>query len=182
MHASKPAIRLDRDGVINRDRPDSVESVDELVLLPGAAEAVAALNGAGYTVMVFTNQSCVGRGRITAEQLEEIHRELERRLAEAGATIDAFYVCTHTPEQGCDCRKPAPGLLLRAAREQGLEPARTWAVGDDVRDVETARAAGYRPALVLTGKGQRVRAQVPDVPAFDDLAAFVHALLRGELT
>jgi len=182
VHPSKPAILLDRDGVINRDRPDSVKSVDELVLLEGAAEAIARLNRAGYEVIIFTNQSCVGRGTVTLERLDEIHGELERRLAVAGATIDAYYVCPHAPEDRCDCRKPAPGLLLRATEERGFDPAATWAVGDAVRDIEATRAAGLRPALVLTGKGRRSRAEASDAPVFDDLAAFVDALLGVELT
>jgi D-glycero-D-manno-heptose 1,7-bisphosphate phosphatase len=174
---TRRAVIIDRDGTINRDRPDFVKSLGELAVLPRVAEAMARLTGAGYAVIVATNQSCVGRGLITRERLAEIHRELERRIGFAGARIDAWYICPHVDEDRCDCRKPLPGLALRAQREWGFDPAETWAVGDAARDAAMARGAGCRPALVLTGKGSRERAKVPDVPAFADLAAFADSVL-----
>jgi len=180
VSSSKRAILLDRDGVLNRDRVDFVKSLDELVILPGAGKAVAALNRAGFTVLVVTNQSCIGRGILAADQVAAIHDELCRRLSSDGATIDGFYICPHAPADGCDCRKPAPGLLVRAAREWGFERSETWFVGDATRDVEAGQAAGCRAALVLTGKGRASHEEMPDVPAFEDLAAFVDWFVAGE--
>jgi len=172
-------ILLDRDGVLNHDRPDSVKSADDLVILPGVGRAVAALNRAGYTVLIVTNQAMIGRGVLTEDDVETIHDALRRRLSREGGSIAGFYVCPHRPDEGCDCRKPSPGLLLRAARDWGFDCAATWFVGDDVKDVEAGRAAGCRTALVLTGKGRKKRSHVPHVPAFDDLAAFVTWFLEG---
>jgi D-glycero-D-manno-heptose 1,7-bisphosphate phosphatase len=174
---SSRAVILDRDGTINRDRPDFVKALHELALLPRAAAAIARFNGAGYAVIVATNQSCVGKGLISRSRLTEINDELERRLRFAGARIDAWYICPHVDGDHCDCRKPLPGLALRAQRDWGFETATTWAVGDAARDAAMARGAGCRPALVLTGKGQRERAKIPDVPAFADLAAFADSVL-----
>ena len=181
MSSSKPAILLDRDGVLNEDRVDFVKSLDELVILPGTGHAIAALNDAGFTVLVLSNQSCIGRGILTEDEVEAIHDELRQRLARYAATIDGFYICPHAPSDGCDCRKPAPGLLLQAAQEWGFDIAETWFVGDAARDVEAGRAAGCLTALVLTGKGRASHREMPDVPAFDDLGEFVSWLLAGDV-
>lgn len=172
-------VLLDRDGVLNRDLPRGVLSVGELELLPGAAAAVGRLVAAGYRVLLITSQSCVGRGWIGAAELGAIHDHLAARLGQEGGRLDRIYACLHAPDAGCACRKPAPGLIEQARQEWGFDPAETWMVGDDVRDVEAAEAAGVRPALVRTGKGTRAAAARPDVPAHDDLAAFVGWLLAG---
>jgi len=172
-----PCILLDRDGVLNRDRPRGVLRPEDLELLPGAAEAVSRLVRAGYRVLLITSQSCVGRGWISAHELDAIHDRLREELHAAGGRLDAIYACLHAPDAGCACRKPAPGLIDAARREWGFDPAVTWMVGDDVRDAEAALAAGVRPALVRTGKGERAVLALPDVPAHDDLAAFVTWLL-----
>lgn len=171
-------VLLDRDGVLNRDLPGSVLSADDLEPIEGSAEAVAWLNRAGFEVAVVTNQACVGRGELAPEELERIHLRLLETVAAAGGCIRAIHVCPHTDDDACDCRKPRPGLLRHAAAEHGLDLATTWFVGDDLRDVEAARAAGCRPALVRTGKGARV-GPVEGVPVFDDLAAFA-AWLVGD--
>lgn len=176
---STRAILLDRDGVINRDRVDYVKSADELVMIDGAAAAVAALNAAGYTVLVVTNQSCVGKGLLSLAEVRNINQLLQEELRRAGGTVDGFYVCPHAPDHGCDCRKPAPGLFLQAAEDWGFDPAETWMVGDAPRDIEAGDAAGNKTALVLTGKGRRSRAKLPDTPAFENLAEFVRQLLGG---
>src|ERR671936_600808 len=113
---SKIAVLLDRDGVLVRSRRDYLRSPLELDLLPGAAEAVLRLKAAGHPVMVVTNQSAVGRGLISIEQVDAIHAALSERLAEKGAAVDGFFVCPHTPWEGCACRKPQPGLLHEAAQ------------------------------------------------------------------
>jgi D-glycero-D-manno-heptose 1,7-bisphosphate phosphatase len=166
------AVILDRDGTINVDRPDFVKSLDELVIIPGAPEAISRLCAAGLTVLVATNQSCIGRGLITSARLDEINHAIDARVSDAGGRIAAWYICPHTDADGCDCRKPRPGLALRAQREWGFDPAATWSAGDAERDADMARGAGCRPALVLTGKGLKAQPNLPGVPAFADLAAF----------
>lgn len=176
------AVLLDRDGVLNRDTPSGVRRLDELQVLPGAADSVKRLTRAGYRVLVLTNQSGIGRGRLSAGELDEIHAALRREIEAQGGRIDGIYVCPHHPDAGCACRKPAPGLIDQARREWGFEPAETWFVGDAVRDVDAALAAGCRPALVLTGKGADSVPVRPGVPAFPHVRAFVDSLLAARPT
>lgn len=172
------AVLLDRDGVLNLDRAESVTTIDALEVAPGAREGCARLRAAGYRLLVVTNQACVGRGQLTMETLDTIDAELNRRL---GGAIDAFFVCPHDDRAGCRCRKPAPGLLEQAVAAWRLEPAGTWLVGDDTRDVEAALELGCRVALVRAGKGLPTSARFPDVPVFDDLDGFARALTDGQL-
>jgi D-glycero-D-manno-heptose 1,7-bisphosphate phosphatase len=177
-------VLLDRDGVINVNREDYVKSPGELVLVPGAAAALARLNREGMRVAVCTNQSCVGRGIVTADRLEQIHTHLRTLLAREGARIDAIFVCPHAPWERCTCRKPAPGLLREALRRFGAEAGETPMIGDALRDLQAAKAAGCPRHLVRTGHG--IEAQADGVPhdvlpvaVHDDLAAAVGALLDG---
>jgi D-glycero-D-manno-heptose 1,7-bisphosphate phosphatase len=151
-----------------------VKHVGELEVQPGAAEATALLRDAGYRLLVITNQAVVGREQLDLDGLHEIHRELDLRL---GGTLDGFYVCPHTPDVGCACRKPGIRLLEQARQAWPFEPAETWFVVDAERDVEAARRFGCRPALVRTGKGRATEPMVANVPAWDDLLAFTHHLL-----
>lgn len=147
----RPAVFLDRDGVLNYNRRDYVKSPRELVAIPGAAAAAAALKRAGWVVVVVSNQSGVGRGLFDEATLDAIMTKLRAGLEAAGAAPDAIYYCPHPPDAGCDCRKPAPGMLFRAAREHRLDLARSFFVGDSGCDVECGRAAGTRTVLVQTG-------------------------------
>ncbi|HSO95616.1 MAG TPA: HAD-IIIA family hydrolase [Acidimicrobiia bacterium] len=165
---------LDRDGVLNVDRAASVRSVADLEVVPGAREATARLHAAGFTLVVVTNQACVGRGELTESGLREINAELNERL---GGVIAEWLVCPHTPAEGCECRKPRTALLERAQQAWGFDPAATWFVVDDDRDIEAALRFGCRPALVRTGKGARTAASRGDVAVYDDLAAFADALI-----
>ncbi|ABK44064.1 D-alpha,beta-D-heptose 1,7-bisphosphate phosphatase [Magnetococcus marinus MC-1] len=172
-------ICLDRDGVINDDTDlYYVLQPDQLKLLPGAAQAIAALNQAQIKVVVITNQRCVGRGLLTEPLLQQIHQRLEQRLAQQGAHIDAIFYCPHDKQENCTCRKPKPGMLLQAQAQFGFDPAQTWMVGDSVTDMQAAEAAGQPCALVGTGHGQASQQQRPDLPAYADLAAFVDAYLH----
>jgi D-glycero-D-manno-heptose 1,7-bisphosphate phosphatase len=142
-------------------------TVRDLRLLPGAAEGVRRLAAAGFAVVVVTNQSGVARGVLDRPRLVEIHRELERRLAARGAPLAGIYVCPHHPDVGrpplrrrCRCRKPAPGLVERAARELGLDLERSYCVGDGPGDLTLAAATGTRPVLVLTGYGRATARQL----------------------
>ncbi|MFQ6005141.1 MAG: D-glycero-beta-D-manno-heptose 1,7-bisphosphate 7-phosphatase [Woeseia sp.] len=164
-------ILLDRDGVINEDRPGSVRSESDFVLLPHAPEAIAELNDKGYHVLVVTNQACVGRGELAPDELERIHDSMLRTVRAAGGDIERIYVCPHTDEDGCNCRKPRPGLLTKAQRDFGFEPSQSWMIGDARRDIEAARSAGVRPALVRTD--QKAPDRTPyGVPVYDDLMHF----------
>ncbi|WP_218574656.1 HAD-IIIA family hydrolase [Reyranella sp. CPCC 100927] len=179
-------VLLDRDGVINNDRPDSVKSPDELVLLPGAAAAIARLNEADVRVAVVTNQSVVGRNIISMQMLDRIHSELRTRLAREGARLDAILVCTDPPDRPSPRRKPEPGMLLEALRLFRAGAEDTPMIGDDLRDLQAAKAAGCRRVLVRTGKGTKVQAAgVPadllPVAVRADLAAAVDSYLKGEL-
>ncbi|MBM3620260.1 MAG: HAD-IIIA family hydrolase [Alphaproteobacteria bacterium] len=175
-------VLLDRDGVINVDRPDSVKSPDELALIPGSAAAVARLNVAKIRVAVVTNQAVVGRGVISARQLDAIHERLAQMLAREGARLDALFVCTDPPGAPSPRRKPRPGMLIEALRRFSAEPVTTPMIGDALSDLEAAHAAGCPRVLVRTGKG--VASQAAGIPAtllpvavHADLAAAVDALL-----
>ncbi len=148
-----PAIFLDRDGVIIADRSDYVRSHRDVQLLPGSIDALARLAASSYAVIVVTNQSAVGRGLLALEKMLEINRQLMDRLASLGGKVDASYICPHAPEVGCPCRKPAPGMLLDASAELGLDLASSFLVGDAVTDLMAARAACVRGMLVRTGRG-----------------------------
>ncbi|NOX75408.1 MAG: D-glycero-beta-D-manno-heptose 1,7-bisphosphate 7-phosphatase [Gammaproteobacteria bacterium] len=174
-------VILDRDGVINEDSDDFIKSPDEFVPLPGSLNAIARLKQAGFTVAVATNQSGLARGLFDQNTLEAMHRKLQDLLAERSAHIDGIFHCPHGPDQGCDCRKPKPGLLKQISARFSLPLAGVPVIGDSLRDLEAARAVGARPMLVRSGKGQRTLARgegLEGVPVFDDLAAAVESLLK----
>ena len=151
-HVSRRAVFLDRDGVLNRDSEDFIKTPDELELLPGAAESVSRLNDAGFLCVVITNQSGIARGLFPESALDGLHAKLRAGLAAGGAHIDAIYYCPHGPNDGCDCRKPAAGMVLQAARDYDIDLAGSWLVGDRPGDIACGAAAGTRTILVLTGK------------------------------
>ena len=161
----RPAVFLDRDGTIIRE-VEYLSSPEQVRLLRGAGEAIRRLNAARFAVVVTTNQSGIARGLLTEEELERIHDLLRRRLEKRGARLDAIYHCPHHPEaprpeyrRRCRCRKPAPGMLLRAARDLTLDLGRSFAVGDSERDAAAGRRAGCRTVLVRTGYGREREAQ-----------------------
>ncbi|MEO8559722.1 MAG: HAD-IIIA family hydrolase [Rhodospirillales bacterium] len=175
-------VLLDRDGVLNRDRPDSVKSPGELVMLEGAAAAVARLNHFGCKVALVSNQSVVGRGIIDADMLALIHNHLADRLAREGARLDAIFVCTDPPGPPSQRRKPAPGMVIEAMRQFGIAAGATAMIGDDLRDLQAAAAAGCARILVRSGKGAATQAaglpgEVLPVAVYENLAAAVEALL-----
>ncbi len=176
----KGLVILDRDGVINRDSRDFVKSAEEWLPLPGSIEAIARLSKAGFTVAVASNQSGLARGLFDRRALRSMHRKLRRLVAACGGRVDRIEVCPHGPDDGCHCRKPAPGLYERLGRHYATPLAGTPAIGDSLRDLEAAAAAGATPILVRTGNGRRTEASLPpalrDVAVFDDLEAAVAAL------
>lgn len=176
-------VILDRDGVINEDSDDYIKSPDEWVPIPGSLEAVTRLNQAGVRVVVATNQSGLARGLFDIETLGRIHAKMHRRLAAVGGVVEAVFYCPHGPGDGCECRKPRPGLLREIEQRLGVDLRETVCVGDTLRDLEAARAVGARPVLVRSGKGERTLADgrgVEGVAVYDDLAAFAQAFLEQD--
>ncbi len=150
-------VLLDRDGTINEE-VGYVLSPAELRLIPGAADAIRRLRELGLGVLVVTNQSPVGRGWITEDELEAVHRRLRELLQAEGADLDGIEHCPHAPGTGCRCRKPATGMVERASATFGFDPAEAFVVGDHAGDMAMGRAVGARTVFVLTGHGQEERA------------------------
>lgn len=153
------ALFLDRDGTVVVER-GYITAVEDVALLPGAAEAVAAAAAAGWKVFVVSNQACVAKGLITEDELGEINQRMVMMLGAEGAFLDGVYCCPHHPDgtvaefaMECSCRKPRAGLLEQAAAEHGIDLAASVMVGDTLRDLEAGRAVGAAAVLVLTGKG-----------------------------
>jgi D-glycero-D-manno-heptose 1,7-bisphosphate phosphatase len=184
-HGVMRLILLDRDGVLNEDREDYVKSPGEVLMIPGAAAAVARLNRAGLKVAVCTNQSAVGRGVITVDRLERIHVHIREQLAREGAHLDAIYFCPHKPSEKCGCRKPAAGMLRDALRRFGTAPTDAAMIGDSLRDLQAAKTAGCARHLVRTGNGRKTQAEgvphdVLPVAVHDDLGAAVATILGAK--
>ncbi|MBN1240020.1 MAG: D-glycero-beta-D-manno-heptose 1,7-bisphosphate 7-phosphatase [Gammaproteobacteria bacterium] len=175
-------IVLDRDGVINADSADYIKSAAEWHPLPGSLEAIARLNAAGYDVVVVTNQSGIGRGLFDADALAEIHAAMRAATAAAGGDIAGIYVCPHRPDEGCDCRKPMPGLLRRIEADFDRPLAGVPLIGDKLSDVLAARAVGARPVFVRSGGREDDAARAAGLGAgvHPDLAAAVDALLAEQ--
>ena len=146
----KRAVFLDRDGTIARD-VHYCRRVEDFEILPTVPRAIRLLNEYGFEVVVITNQSGVARGYFTEETLLRIHQHMRQGLEEYGARVDAVYYCPHHPDDGCDCGKPRPGLLRRAAEELEIDLSQSFMVGDADRDIEAGKAAGCRTALIAAG-------------------------------
>ena len=167
--------------MINHDSKDFVKSADEWLPLPGSIEAIAALSSAGYKVAVASNQSGLARGLFDELALEAMHAKLRSLVEAAGGKVDYIVVCPHGPDDDCDCRKPRPGMSLQIARHFATTLDDVPIVGDSLRDLEAAVAAGAQPVLVRTGNGLKteglLQGKLAAVPIFDDLAAFVSELV-----
>ncbi|MCD6138315.1 MAG: D-glycero-beta-D-manno-heptose 1,7-bisphosphate 7-phosphatase [Deltaproteobacteria bacterium] len=179
-------IFLDRDGVVNRDRPDYVKSWAEFEFLPGSLEALRLLTVNHYHPIIITNQSVINRKMVTEAELKMIHEKMISAVAAQGGKIEAVYYCPHLPEDDCDCRKPKPGLILRAQADYGLDLSDTCMVGDNLKDIQCARLAGCGKAiLVRTGHGkyaERICREVNVLPDYvaDDLLTAVKWLLENK--
>lgn len=160
LKQKQKAVFLDRDGTINK-YVGFLRDIDEFELLPGVAEAVKLINASGYLAIVVTNQPVIARGEVTVPQLQEIHNKMETLLGTEGAYLDAIYYCPHHPHKGyegevpelkidCDCRKPKPGMLLKAAEEFNIDLSQSWMIGDGENDIKAGKAAGCRTALIGT--------------------------------
>jgi D-glycero-D-manno-heptose 1,7-bisphosphate phosphatase len=186
---SPKLVIVGRDGILNRFREDHVKEPAEWEPIAGALEAVAKLNHSGWHVVVATNQSGIGRGMIDMASVNAVHLQMMKMLAARGGRIDAVFFCPHTPEDNCECRKPQPGMMLDIAQRYGVDLEDIPMVGDTLRDLQAARAAGCPPHLVRTGRAAHLtddelaqwRAAVPGMVVHDDLAAFASHLLQQEL-
>jgi len=187
-HTPKLVI-LGRDGILNEFRETHVTTPEEWTPVPGAMEAVARINHAGWHVVVATNQSGIGRGMIDMSAVNAVHARMQQVLQVQGGRIDAVFFCPHTPEDDCDCRKPKAGLLLDIGRRYGVDLAQVPMVGDTLRDLQAAAAAGCEAHLVKSGRARglsgdalaQLLAQAPGATVHEDLAAFAeHLLARDE--
>ena len=172
---------LDRDGVINYDSDAYIKSVEEWIPLPGSIEAIALLSKAGWTVAIATNQSGIARGYYDIATLEAMHARLRALVAEQGGEVGLVVYCPHGPDEGCDCRKPKPGMLKIIAEHYKVPLAGIWFVGDSLGDLEAAKAVDSQPVLVKTGKGEKTQAKNLPVGTliFDDLAAVAAELINN---
>ena len=175
-------IILDRDGVINEDSDDYIKSPDEWIPIPGSLDAIARLNHAGYAVAIASNQSGIARGYFNVQALAAMSVKMNEMLSLHGGRIDAMVFCPHGPNEHCDCRKPKPGMLIEIGNRFKTSLGSVPFVGDNINDLLAARAAGVKPVLVRTGKGEQTVAMLPDydfndVPVYDDLQAVVDVLL-----
>jgi D-glycero-D-manno-heptose 1,7-bisphosphate phosphatase len=188
----RPAVFIDRDGTISEE-VGYINHPSRFRLFPYTAAAIKLLNDQGWLAVVITNQAGVARGYFTESMIETVHDNLLRELREKGARVDAIYYCAHHPSVGeppyrqeCDCRKPKPGLVIRASKELGIALKQSWMIGDRYGDIELAHNAGVRSALVLSGYGrgewenQRSQwKQQPDLVA-ENLLEAVELILRSE--
>jgi D-glycero-D-manno-heptose 1,7-bisphosphate phosphatase len=172
---------LDRDGVINQDSDAYIKSVEEWIPIPGSIDAITQLSKAGWTVAIATNQSGIARGYYDLATLDAMHARLRELVAEQGGEVGLIVYCPHGPDEGCDCRKPKPGMLKTIADHYAVDLAGVWFVGDSKGDLEAALAVDCQSVLVMTGKGQKTR-NTP-LPAntliFDDLAAIAAELIHN---
>ena len=187
MHITKLVI-LGRDGILNEYREGHVTDPDEWEPVPGALEAVARLNHAGWHTVVATNQAGIGRGMIDMATVNAVHARMNQLLMAQGGRIDAVFFCPHTPDEGCECRKPQPGMMRDIGRRYGVELAQVPMVCDTLRDLLAAQSAGCEPHLVLSGRAKaagdaQVRQMLEQVPAarvHGDLGAFADFLLTRD--
>jgi D-glycero-D-manno-heptose 1,7-bisphosphate phosphatase len=150
------AVFIDRDGVINENRSDYVKSWEEFRFLHNSLDALVRLSQSNLKVVVVTNQSAIGRRRVSRETVEDIHRRMVQQIEEAGGRVDRVLYCPHHPEDNCECRKPRPGLLAQAGRELDVDFTRSYVIGDALEDIEAGAAIGCRTLLVRTGRGSEL--------------------------
>jgi D-glycero-D-manno-heptose 1,7-bisphosphate phosphatase len=187
MHTTKLII-LGRDGILNKYREDHVKAPTEWVPIPGALDAVARLNHAGWHVVVATNQAGIGRGMIDMASVNAIHAHMNQMLLAQGGRLDAVFFCPHTPEDGCNCRKPLPGMMRDIGQRYGVDLHTVPMVADTLRDLQAAEAAGCEPHLVKSGRAlnlppeqvQQMLDKVPGARVHADLSAFAAHLLRRD--
>ncbi len=186
--ALEKVIFLDRDGVINLDSPDYIKSWAEYQFLSGSLEALAVLTQAGFHLILITNQSMIGRGMVSLETLEDMHRRMQQAVEEAGGRIFDIFFCPHRPDEYCYCRKPEPGMILRAKARHDIDLSASMMIGDNVKDLECGRNAGCGSTiLVRTGSGLTAEKKLaaksitPSAVA-DDLFDAAGMILSGQIS
>jgi D-glycero-D-manno-heptose 1,7-bisphosphate phosphatase len=180
MSASRRYVLLDRDGTVIVER-NYLSDPGQIELIPGAAEGLRSLSQMGLGLLIVTNQSGIGRGYFDEARLAKIHERMCGMLADRGVALDDIYVCPHTPEDGCACRKPRTGLIVQAAAQHGFEPAEAFVVGDKASDIALGQRVGACTFLVRTGYGAQYESTEPTRPDYvvDDL--FEAARIIGRL-
>ncbi len=181
-------VIVGRDGILNEFREDHIKAPEEWAAVPGALEALSRLNHAGWHIVVATNQAGIGRGMIDMSAMNAVHAHMLHQLQVCGGRIDAVFFCPHTPEDHCDCRKPLPGLMFEIARRYGVDLAHVPMVGDTLRDLQAAQAAGCEPHLVRSGRAAALAAgevaemleQVNGARVHADLGEFANHLLARQ--
>jgi D-glycero-D-manno-heptose 1,7-bisphosphate phosphatase len=183
MKSMDTALFLDRDGVIIENREYYVRSCDDVAFLPAALAALRKAAASPYKIIVVTNQSAIGRGIITMAQAETINQYVVSEIKKAGGRVDAVFMCPHTPQDQCECRKPRAGMLLQAAEQFNLDLSRSYMVGDSLADLLAGRAAGVRESIIVrTGRGS-VQTALPEAlllqpfPLFDSLYEALESIL-----
>lgn len=177
------ALFLDRDGVIIENQPNYVRSWQEVIFLPGALDALAMVSKTSdVKIVLVSNQAVIGRGYIDLKECLRINDQIISVITSSGGRIDGSFICPHAPEDNCDCRKPKPGLLLRASRELGLDLCNSMMVGDGLTDLQAGFAAGVgRNVLVLSGRGRDqlklpLAKTLPPFEVFKDLSSFIQSV------
>jgi histidinol-phosphate phosphatase family protein len=179
-----PAIFIDRDGVVIENRPNYVRSVDDIEFFPEALAAIARVSLSPYKLVIITNQAGIGRGIIPVHVAEQINQRVIAEIEKTGGRIDALFLCPHKPSDGCNCRKPKPGLILQAAQELEIELDKSIMIGDSLSDVQAGLSAGVqRVALVRTGRGAEqeyaLEAQnLPSFPVYNNLSEALDDLIH----
>lgn len=179
------AVFLDRDGVINVNRPNNVTAWHEFVFETGSLPALVRLAETDFQLIVVSNQSGIGRGQMTRSTVDEIHAQMKRVIEHAGGRLDRIYYCPHAPQDQCTCRKPSPEMLLNGRADLDLDLTQSFFIGDWIDDVRAARNAGVTPLLVRTGRGadalqEILRANLPLPDIFDNLAHAVAWILEQQ--
>lgn len=183
---SSPAIFLDRDGTINVEK-EYLYRVEDWEWIPGAVEAIKLINQMGWLVIVVTNQAGVARGYYTEDDVDVLHRHVDKLLAVEGAKVNAYYYCPHHPEFGdgreCECRKPNSGMLLAAGRYLDIDLGRSYLIGDKSSDIDAAQNVGVTPIIVMTGYGRQEADQISDsVMRADDILDAVKRIFSNEMS
>jgi len=181
-----PAVFLDRDGVIIENRPDYVKSWDEVSLLPGSLNSLRRLAGSLYKIVIVSNQSAVGRGILSIERVREINQRVILEIETSSGRVDASYICPHHPDEKCNCRKPAPGMLNQAKEDLNIDFSRSYLIGDAATDIQAAQSVGVQGILVLTGRGENqlpemIKAGMGDFQIAPDLNSAVEMILNVEM-
>jgi D-glycero-D-manno-heptose 1,7-bisphosphate phosphatase len=174
---TKRFVLIDRDGTVNVEK-HYLANPEDLELIPSAGPAIKRLQLANWGICLVTNQSGIARGYFDLRQLHKVHQRLLDLLGEHGAKIDGIYFCPHAPDDGCNCRKPSPGMVYQAVSVHGFDPRQAWVIGDKEVDVELGHAVGATTILVRTGYGKDYESETNADYVTDDLGAAINLLLE----